>query len=198
MNTPEALTPELIQACQRGDQAACTQLFELTAPSVYRLAYSLLFHAEDAEDVVQEVFVYVFRHLHLYDPQRGAVQTWLYTITVSRSRNARRRKLLPMIDLSHLLQFGVEPQTPPEESPEAEALRSAARRVLADALLKLSERLREAVVLRYGQQLSYKEMSAILNCPEKTAESRVRLAHAALRQRLDTQERALLQELLPI
>ena len=192
------ITSELISACQRTDQAACTRLFDLTASSVYRLSYSLLLNKQDAEDVVQEVFVYVFRNLHQYDPQRGSFQTWLYTITVSRSRNARRRKLLPMVDLSHLLQFGLEPPAPPEESPEMAALRSDAKRVLAEALATLSPRLHEAVVLRYGQQLSYKEMSDILNCPEKTAESRVRLAHAALRTAMQHKHIAVLEELLPI
>lgn len=194
----QEITPELIAASLGGDQAACTQLFERTAPSVYRLSYSLLLHAQDAEDVVQEVFVYVFRNLHRYDPQRGSFQTWLYTITVSRSRNARRRKLLPMVDLGHLLQFGLEPHAPPEEGPESAALRRDAERALAKALKTLSPRLREAVVLRYGGQLTYREMSAILNCPEKTAESRVRLAHNALRQAMRAQDIAYLEQILPV
>jgi len=197
MNT-ELITPELLDSCRHGDQTACTRLFEIAASSVYRLAYSLLLHQEDAEDVVQEAFVYMFRNLHQYDPARGGFQTWLYTITVSRSRNARRRKILPTVELGHLLQFGLEPPAPSEESPEHAALRSDARRVLADALMTLSPRLREAVVLRYGHQLSYREMSAILNCPEKTAESRVRLAHAALREAMKAQDIAVLAELLPI
>lgn len=195
---PETITPTLLEACQQGDQAACTQLFEHSAPIVYRLAYSLLLHEQDAEDVVQEVFVYVFRNLHKYDPQRGAFFTWLYTITVSRSRNARRRKTLPTIDLGHLLQFGQEPASAIEDSPEAEAVRQDAGRILGLALGKLSPRLREAVVLRYGKQLTYKEMSAILNIPEKTAESRVRLAQAALREAMQAQEITVLAQLLPI
>jgi len=193
-----AIPPELLAACVHGDQSACTSLFNRTAPNVYRLAYSLLLNQQDAEDVVQEVFVYVFRNLAQYDPTRGAFSTWLYTITVSRSRNARRRKMLPTIDLNQLLQFGQDPPAPAEENPEQVALRSDAQRVLAAALAALSPRLREAVVLRYGKQLTYKEMSAILNCPEKTAESRVRLAHAALRKAMQAQDIALLEQLLPI
>jgi RNA polymerase sigma-70 factor (ECF subfamily) len=186
--TLDAITPELLAACQRGEQSACTTLFETCAPLVYRLSYGLLLHAQDAEDVVQEVFVYVFRNLHQYDPKRGAFQTWLYTITISRTRNARRRKWLPSVDLGQLLQVGLEPSAPEEASPEATALRNEARQTLDRALLNLSPRLREAVILRYGHQLTYREMSAILNCPEKTAESRVRLAHAALRQALQGEQ----------
>jgi RNA polymerase sigma-70 factor (ECF subfamily) len=192
------ITPELLAAARAGDQNACTRLFELTASSVYRLAYSLLLHRQDAEDVVQEVFVYAFGHLAQYDPQRGAFFTWLYTITVSRSRNARRRKWLPTIDLGQLLQIGLEPSAPEEDNPESTAIRHEAYQALGRALAQLSPRLHEAIVLRYTQQLTYKEMSAILNCPEKTAESRVRLAHAALRQHLQTQETALVDRLMPL
>lgn len=194
----DLITPQLIKACMKGEQAACTRLFELTAPSIYRLAYSLLLDKHDAEDVVQEVFVYVFRNLHQYNPQRGSFFTWLYTITVSRSRNARRRKILPQIDLNHLVQFDIDPPAPSDESPEASAVRNDAHRMLGEALAKLSPRLREAVVLRYGQQLTYREMSAVLNCPEKTAESRVRLAHTALREAMKEQDIAAVWELLPL
>jgi len=196
MNT-DAITPDLLAEAQAGDQLACTQLFELTASNVYRLSYSLLLHKQDAEDVVQEVFVYVFRNLHQYDPARGAFQTWLYTITVSRSRNARRRKVLPTVDLAHLLQFGLEPPTAPEDAPENVAMQGDAKRILGEALTTLSPRLREAIVLRYGQMLAYREMSAILNIPEKTAESRVRLAHAALRKAMHEKDIAHLAQLLP-
>ena len=56
---------------------------------------------------------------------------------------------------------------------------------LGEGLKTLSPRLREAVALRYGQGLTYREMAAILNIPSKTAESRVRLAHQALRKVMD-------------
>ncbi len=175
----------LVKRCLRGDQTAYTTLYERHAPDVYRLAYSVLLHQQDAEDVVQEVFVYVFRSLEKYDPQRGAFRTWLYTITISRCRNARRRKLLPMVALSDLLAKGVEPASPHSENPELASMRSDANRMLADGLKTLSARLREAVALRYGQGLTYREMGDILNIPPKTAESRVRLAHQALRNVMD-------------
>lgn len=177
---------DLIERSMQGDQIACTELYESFATDVYRLAYSVLLHRQDAEDVVQEVFVYVFRSLHKYDPQRGSFRTWLYTITISRCRNARRRKLLPQVALSDLLANGLEPASPEEHSsPERNSMRRAAQRLLADGLQTLSPRLREAVALRYGQGLTYREMADILGIPSKTAESRVRLAHQALRKVMD-------------
>jgi RNA polymerase sigma-70 factor (ECF subfamily) len=186
----------LLSRSARGDQAACTQLFELYAPGVYRLAYSVLLHRQDAEDVVQEVFVYVFRNLNRYDPARGQFRTWLYTITISRCRNARRRKILPTVALSELLALGLEPHGPESENPEVASLREDANRLLAKALATLSTRLREAVALRYGQGLTYREMGDILNVPAKTAESRIRLAHDALRAAMQPADIALLEEVL--
>lgn len=187
---------EILQHSLRGDQHACTELYQFFASSVYRLAYSILLHRQDAEDVVQEVFVYVFRSLHQYDANRGAFRTWLYTITVSRCRNARRRKILPTVALGDLLAYGIEPSDKDSESPEAASVRHDANRMLGQALQKLTPRLRESVALRYGQGLTYREMGDILNIPPKTAESRIRLAHNALREVFREDDITILEQVL--
>jgi RNA polymerase sigma-70 factor (ECF subfamily) len=158
------------------------------------LAYSILLDRHDAEDVVQETFVYAFRKLHHFDPARGSFKTWLYTIAVSRCRNARRRKWLPTIQLSQLLSLGTEPATSEDEAPERAAARSGVMVALEQALSTLSPRLRESIALRYGQGLTYREMADVLNIPQKTAESRVRLAHEAIRAAMSTADVALLSE----
>jgi RNA polymerase sigma-70 factor (ECF subfamily) len=186
---------DLIAQCLQGDQAAYATLYDRYAPSLYRLSYSILLVGQDAEDVLQEVMVYAFRNLHRYDPARAAFRTWLYTITISRCRNARRRKWLPTIALGHLLNVGVEPSAPEDESPEVRAAWAEVRGSLQDALRTLSPRLREAVALRYGQGLTYREMAEIIDCPQKTAESRVRLAHEQLRKAMSAADGAALEEL---
>ena len=185
----------LIRRCLQGDQEAFAALYELVAPGLYQLAYSILLHEQDAEDVVQEAMVYVFKNLRRYEPERGAFRTWLYTITVSRCRNARRRKWLPTTALSHLLSLGMEPRAPEDHTPEAAVARMAVREALETALATLSPRLREAIALRYGQGLTYREMADILDCPQKTAESRIRLAHEALRAAMVSTDVILLEEL---
>jgi RNA polymerase sigma-70 factor, ECF subfamily len=192
----EAALQALIARCLDGDQAAYAALYDLVAPGLYRLAYSILLHQEDAEDVVQEAMVYAFRNLKHYEPARGTFRTWLYTITVSRCRNARRRRWLPTTALGNLLNLGLEPAAPEGHTPEAAVARMGVREALEKALATLSPRLREAVALRYGQGLTYREMADVLDCPQKTAESRVRLAHEALREALAASEDvALLEEL---
>jgi RNA polymerase sigma-70 factor (ECF subfamily) len=187
--------PELIARCLDGDQTAYAALYERYAPGLYRLAYSILLVVQDAEDVLQESMVYAFRNLDRYDPARGAFRTWLYTITISRCRNARRRKWLPTVALTHLLNVGIEPSAPEDESPEVRAAWQEIRAALREALRSLSPRLREAVALRYNQGLTYREMAEILGCPQKTAESRVRLAHEQLRKAMNSADAAALEEL---
>lgn len=190
--------PDLIDRCLAGDQEAFATLYERYAPTLYRLAYSILLVEQDAEDVLQESLVYAFRNLDRYDPARGAFRTWLYTITISRCRNARRRKWLPTVALTNLLNVGIEPSAPEDESPEVYAAWAEVCGSLEQALTTLSARLREAVALRYGQGLTYREMAEIMDCPQKTAESRVRLAHEQLRRAMTPADRAALDELLNI
>ena len=194
-NQDESLHYALIERCKIGDQSAFAALYEALAPGLYRLAYSILLHRQDSEDVVQEAMVYVFRNLRNFSPERGSLRTWLYTITVSRCRNARRRKWLPTTALANLLNVGLEPAAPETHTPEAAVARMNVREALEAALAKLSPRLREAIALRYGQGLTFREMAEILDCPQKTAESRVRLAHQALREAMNAEDVALLEEL---
>lgn len=180
----------LIERCLSGDQTAYTTLYERYAPGVYRLCYSLVLNRQDAEDVLQESFVYAFRKLRAFDPRKAAFKTWLYTIAVSRCRNTYRRKVLPQIDISQMFNLA----TPTYEGPEAMLAYRTAQAALARALANLPVQLREAVVLRYGHGLTYREIADVMRCPPKTAESRVRLAHQRLRNLLQGQD--LLEELL--
>ena len=73
--------------------------------------------------------------------------------------------------------FGFEVAAPDgDSSPEAANAQQAARDAIKTALGELSPALREAVVLRYGQGLTFREVAEIMDCPLKTAESRVRLS----------------------
>jgi RNA polymerase sigma-70 factor, ECF subfamily len=189
-------TEAVIKRCLQGEQAAFAMLHERFAPGLYRLCYSLLLNRQDAEDVMQEAFVYAFKNLHRFDAQRASFKTWLYTIAVSRCRNTYRRKRFPLLDLSQLLNF--EASAPKSETPEAALAQRNAKDAIEAALAVLSPRLREAVALRYGHGLTYREMADIMGCPQKTAESRVRLAHEALRGMLQPVGQSLLDELLNI
>lgn len=182
----------LIEAAQRGDQLAYAALYQQYVRTIYRLAYGILLNEQDAEEVVQDTFAYALHNLRQFDPQRSAFRTWLYTIAMSRCRNKRRRKWLPTIRLGDLAEWLPDHQARPEQEIEQRGIRET----VLETLRQLTPKLREAIVLRYFDGLSYREMAEVLGCPQKTAESRVRLAHEALYHALADQREILLEGIL--
>lgn len=182
-----------INRCLEGQQQAFAELYDQYATGVYRLCYNLLINQQDAEDITQETFVYAFKNLKRYDPTKSAFKTWLYTIAVSRCRNVYRRQRPATLDITQLLHWGLS--SPSSETPEGQLARRSAEDAIGAALIKLSPHLREAIVLRYGHGLTFREIAEVMGCPQKTAESRVRLAHERLRDMLQPVWRGLLEEL---
>jgi RNA polymerase sigma-70 factor (ECF subfamily) len=164
-----------------GDEGACAALYERFHPAVLRLALGLLGDRQDAEEVAQDAFVYALRNLARFDPARSAFSTWLYTITLSRCRNKRRRKWLVTLPLELL---ATEQPQPPDRRLETLLERRGVRAELWRALQTLPARLREPVALRYLGEMRYKEIGQALGCNPKTAESRVRQGIAGLRAAL--------------
>ena len=185
-----------IQEALSGDQSAFARLYEHFSAGIYRLCYGLVLNKEDAEDVLQESFVYAFKNLRRYDSSKSAFKTWLYTIAVSRCRNTYRRKQFPMIDFSQVLQLQIAGSN--DDRPEAQMAKRESVDAIQKAMLELSSILREAIILRYGHGLTYREMAEIMDCPQKTAESRVRLAHTKLKDVLRPVGRGILEDLLQI
>jgi RNA polymerase sigma-70 factor (ECF subfamily) len=175
-------TAALIARCLGGEQAAYDELYDLHSGAIYRLAYSLLGDREDAEEVLQDSFEYAFRRLDRFDARKSAFKTWLYRIAVSRCRNKRRRKWLPSLSLT--LFDDHEPRDPAAPLPDERVVLSERQRAVWAAVGALSPKLREVAILRYYAGLPYGEIGEVLGIPAKTAESRMRLAHAALRERL--------------
>lgn len=178
-------TQALIERCLAGEEAAYMALYNRYATMIYRLTYSLLQHKEDAEEVLQDSFEYAFRRLERYDARKSAFKTWLYRIAISRSRNKRRRKWLPTFSLSQLTREIEDNDTP---SPDEIIALSEKQQKVWQALNQLSPKLQETAVLRYYENLTYAEIGTILDIPAKTAESRMRLAHNALRKILQENE----------
>ena len=182
----DEVSQTLIARCLAGEEGAFAALYAEYAGIIYRLAYSMLQHKEDAEEVLQDSFEYAFRRLDRYDANKSAFKTWLYQIAVSRCRNKRRRKWLPTLSLNQLNTQQVRDKSTP--APEDVLNLSDRQKAVWEALEQLSPKLRETAVLRYYEGLSYAEIGAILSIPAKTAESRMRLAHKALRELLEERE----------
>lgn len=179
---PPDETAALIARCLDGEQAAYVALYDQYSGVIYRLAYSLLQQQQDAEEVLQDSFEYAFRRLDHFDPRKSAFKTWLYRIAVSRCHNKRRRKWLPSLSLQQM--DDAEPKDTTAPPPDERAALNEQQRAVWDAVRDLSPKLREVAILRYYGGLQYGEIGEVLGIPPKTAESRMRLAHRALREQL--------------
>jgi len=149
---------------------------------VYRICYRMAGNAEDAEDWAQECFVRVFRQLGRYNPELP-FSAWLLRvvsntcINLAKTRARRQNRLI--LGLAEDRQSGSVLPGPERETlvrEEAQAVRAA-----VGALPPL---LRQAVVLRVLEGLSFRELSEVLEVPLQTAATRVRRALAQVRERL--------------
>jgi RNA polymerase sigma-70 factor (ECF subfamily) len=160
----------LISRALAGDNGAFEELFEQYRNLVYKTATLMLDDPQDAEDVLQEVFVRVYRSLDTYDPSRGAFTTWLHRLTTNACLNwHRRRKRRPrLVDMSR-----VDPSRLTQPSSDVRAAESMDVRA---ALRGLNDRLRVTVVLRYGWDMTYAEIARVLDLPVGTVKSRLHRA----------------------
>jgi len=168
--------------CLLGEESAYVEVYNQYAGVIYRLCFSLLRQQEDAEEVLQDTFEYAFRKLDRYNPEKASFKTWLYQIAVSRCRNKRRRKWLYTISINASVRERVadEKALSPDDSVSLSELQQTVWQSLGD----LSPKLRETAILRYYDGMTYAQIGEILSIPAKTAESRMRLAHKALKNLL--------------
>lgn len=174
----------LIEHWRTGDQRAAESIFNLHREKTFRLAYGLLGNREDAEEAAQDALAYALLHIHQFDDRRSHFTTWLYRITVSRSRDILRKRGVLTYSLSSWLRDGLNPRDL-RPGPEQRAEKKEHQNSVWDALQILSADLREAIILRHWSGCTYQEIAEITNCPMKTAQSRVRLAYQKLARILE-------------
>jgi len=181
-------TDELIRRYQAGQTDLFEALFERYKDYVYRVAFSLTQHVEEAEEVVQETFLDVLKALPRYEAGGPArFETWLYRVTANRCKMRWRRKQLPTADWDEVGERLAEvPDSQTDHNPEEEAQQAETRRAIWRAVGHLKDIYREVIVLRYGQDLSYDEIATALDLNMGTVKSRLNTAHRKLQQIIES------------
>ena len=175
------ISPEIVEACRRGDREALRALYEAYKDRVYSIAF-YFFHgdAAAASDVTQQVFLKLIVGMTRY---RGdsAFSTWLYRIVVNacvdRSRRHRAEVAIPTPE-------ALDTVADSALSHEALFARGEVARSVKDAIAALPPKLRMAILMRYFDELSYTDMAKILNCSIGTVSSRLSRGHRLLARRL--------------
>lgn len=186
MTQPGSQIQALIEQALTGDERATGELHDVHYPAVLRLAYMLLQNLQDAEDATQEAFLYAFQNLERYDPERASFATWIKVIVTSRCRDLQRRRRFQWLSLQRLVESGREPEDErPDHQPELVLELIGVRRRVWEALKQVPPKSRQALILRYFGELSYREMAQALGCSINTAKSRVVYGHRALARLLE-------------
>jgi RNA polymerase sigma-70 factor, ECF subfamily len=179
----------LISALQAGDALAYEQLIERFQTPVYNLAYRLLNDQADAGDVVQEVFLKIFRNVGSF---RGdsSLRTWVYRIAVNESHNRRRwlfrhrRGETGMLDTYDDADSREKPLMDSGETPFDFTMNREAQVLLEEALAAINPVFRTALVLREVEDMTYEEIADILQVSIGTVKSRIVRGREALRRNL--------------
>lgn len=179
---------ELVEAARRGDRAAFKRLYDRFRDRVYNAAFYSLGDAMWAEDVLQIVFLKIYRGLTGFRHESG-LATWIYHITLNECRNQLRRRGPRQVPLEEILGSDDEPD--PGALPDADHLDLERRAIVQDAVMELSPKLRAVVVLKYIEGLSYDEIARVLDCAPGTVASRLNRALAELETRLHPLKRIL-------
>ncbi|MGD0782918.1 MAG: sigma-70 family RNA polymerase sigma factor [Candidatus Aminicenantales bacterium] len=171
----------LVLAAQRGEPSAVRELYESYRERIWALILISIGDAQQAQDVLQTVFFKVFRGLGSFRFE-SSLFTWIYRIARNECWNHRRRRREPHVSLESIL--GSRDEMDPNlltGGPDAIADRD---RLLEQAVMGLPFKMREVVVLKYREGLSYDEMSRALGCAPGTVASRLNRALAELEERL--------------
>ncbi|HMG33539.1 MAG TPA: sigma-70 family RNA polymerase sigma factor [Blastocatellia bacterium] len=164
---------EIVQRCLEGDQQAWSEIVRNFSRRIYNLAYRFTSSHGAAEDLTQEVFIRVYRSLNQYDASLGDLSNWLMRL----ARNLviddyRKRQRTPTSAGDDLAEH--EYHLPSSnDSPQRSLERQERRLQVLAAINKLSPDLRECVILRDIEELTYQEIVDLLQIPEGTVKSRI-------------------------
>jgi RNA polymerase sigma-70 factor (ECF subfamily) len=192
----------ILRGLRAGIEGAYEELISRYEQAVFSMVYRLLGNQTDASDVVQEVFLKVFRGVNSFRGQ-SSLRTWIYRIAVNEAYNHRRwfarhcRCEVPLeaewgAERSQSLECAADPAPSPFEL----TLDSENRALVERALARINPIFRTAVVLRDIQNLSYEEIAEILQVSLGTVKSRILRGREALRRELTQRPGAGLAEAL--
>ena len=186
----EAIHPSFISRLRAGERTAFNELVTRYQSGVINVCFGFTKNQEEAEDVAQEVFVEVFRNLHQFKEESG-LYTWIYRIAVSKSldflRSKNRKKRAAFFknrSRGEAADLAMAKVADSGHSAEEQLEQKRQQHAINEAIAQLPETQRIAFTLTQVEELSYKEVSAILEKSQSSIESLVHRAKQNLRKLL--------------
>src|ERR1051325_5124052 len=164
---------EWVQRCIAGDATAWAEVVRQYSRRIYNLAYRFTSSHSGAEDLTQEVFIRVYRSLTQYDAALGDLSNWLMRLARNLIIDDYRKRQRTPTDSSDDLADHEYHLPSASDSPQRSLERAERRLQVLRAIDKLSPDLRECVLLRDIEELTYQEIVDLLRIPEGTVKSRI-------------------------
>ncbi len=190
MDTPtrratSSIDPALLAKIVKGDHQAFGQLYDHSSGLLYTLAVRILGSREEADELLQEVYLEVWRKVARYDIGRGTPIAWLITLTRSRAIDRLRARAVrgqtTTLRLNEAVSSSVADLGPsPYETQADQELRIT----VGNAITGLPVAQQQAIELAYYEGLSHMEIAARLNQPLGTVKTRIKLGMSKLRESL--------------
>ncbi len=185
----ESTDKELVKRVQKGEKGAFDLLVLKYERKIINLVMRYVRDPEQALDITQEAFIKAYRALPRF---RGdsAFYTWLYRIAVNTAKNylaaQRRRPMDVELDLQDPEQYGLHAKLKESDTPEGLALSQELQDTLERAIAALPDDLRQAIILRELDGMSYEEIAQTMECPVGTVRSRIFRARDAIGKKVGT------------
>jgi len=174
----------VVTAFLGGEERAFTELVERYQTRLLNFIYRTIGDRDRAEDLVQEVFIRVHRHLHRFDRSKK-FSTWVYTIASNLAKNELRNRSRNPLVLFQTMQGDHDEEDRPLQfedttsRPDDLFRRRHLRELVEDTVAKLPEHHRQVFVLRELEGKSYEEIAEITSCNLGTVKSRLNRARTA-------------------
>jgi RNA polymerase sigma-70 factor (ECF subfamily) len=179
------IDPSLLARVVKGDQQAFSQLYDHSNTLLFTLAVRILGNHEEAADLLQDVYLEVWRKISRYDVGRGTPVAWLVTLTRSRAIDRLRARAARGYRSTNSLEAGAAAQvTDPGPSPYETQADQELRIAIGSAVAGLPQAQQQAIELAYYEGLSHAEIAARLNQPLGTVKTRIKLGMSKLRDGL--------------
>jgi len=173
---------EMISRCQQGDQEALKEIFDKYYKKVYRIAYGVVRQREEALDVVQEVFIKLFRSIKNFKG-RSHFYTYLYRMVMNTAIDHKRKAGKQF--MSSLNEEGsFEPPDEAEKGPERILLQKELEERVKLAMDRLPAEQKAALIFRDVEGLSYQEMAEAMGCSIGTVMSRLHYGRKRMQESL--------------
>lgn len=178
----------LARKALKGDQQAFAEIVGLYQDKLYHMAFRMLGSRQEAEDVVQEAFLRVYRNLDRYDAGMK-FSTWIYRIATNLCIDRlRKRKATYSLDAESTEHEGLDGYAvipSDDRTPESEMLLSETQRIVRQAIDTLPAKYKSVMVLRYLHDLPLQEIGEVLDMPVTTVKTRVHRGREYLRKKLE-------------